>query len=139
MSELATKLATTCGMFFKMRHFLPVDLLIYIYNSLFASFLQYGMMVEVLHMMLAHIQPIFLFQKRIIRAIAFQSLSSPSSPIFSDLKSLKLQELFQLKLLSFDYECINKIPLSVFIFFESIKSIYQHDTRKASKSDIFLT
>ena len=87
-----------------------------------------------------HIQPIFLLQKRIIRAIAFQSFSSPSSPIFSNLKILKLQDLFQLKLLSFVYECINKIsPVCFYNFFESIKSIHHHDTRKASKNDIFLT
>ena len=139
LSELAKKLARTCGMFFKIRHFLPVDVLICLYNSLFASFLQYGIVVWGFAYDV-HIQPIFLLQKRIIRAIAFQSFSSPSSPIFSDLKILKLQDLFQLKLLSFVYECINKIsPVCFYNFFESIKSIHQHDTRKASKNDIFLT
>ena len=82
---------------------------------------------------------VFLLQKRIIRAIAFESFFSPSSRIFSDLKILKLQDLFQLKLLSFVYECINKIsPVCFYNFFESIK-IHQHDTQKASKNEIFLT
>ena len=139
LSELAKKLARTCGMFFKIRHFLPVDVLLCLYNSLFASFLQYGIVVWGFAYDV-HIQPIFLLQKRIIRAISFQSFTSPSSPIFSDLKILKLHELFQLKLLSFVYECTNKIaPVCFHTFFEPIKSIHQHDTGNASKNDIFLT
>ena len=42
-SELSKRLARTCGVLFKIRHFLPVNVLICLYNSLFSSFIQYGM------------------------------------------------------------------------------------------------
>ena len=44
-----------------------------------------------------HTKPIYLLQKKVVRAFAFKSFSSPSTPIFSDLKILKLNDLFELK------------------------------------------
>ena len=108
LTELSKKLARTCGMFFKVRHFLPINVFICLYNSLFSPFLQYGILVWGLTYE-TYIKPVFLLQKRVIRAISFQNYAAPSSPIFSDLKILKLHDLFQLKLLSFVYECVNKI------------------------------
>ena len=45
LTELSKKLARTCGMFFKVRQFLPINVLICLYNSLFSPFLQYGILV----------------------------------------------------------------------------------------------
>ena len=139
ISELSKKLARTCGMFFKIRHFLPVDVMICLYNSLFSSFLQYGIVVWGLTYDV-HIKPIYLLQKRVVKAIAFEHFTSPSTPIFSDLKILKLQDLFQLKLLYFVYDCVNKSSLSCFHnFVESVTNVHQYGTQQATKNDIFLT
>ena len=40
-----------------------------------------------------HINPVFLLQKRAVRAISFEHYTGPSTSIFSDLKILKLQDL----------------------------------------------
>ena len=70
----------------------------------------------------------------VIRAIAFEHFTSPTTPLFSDLKILKLRDLFQLKLLSFVYDCVNRISASCFhAFFDLVQSIDQHGTRQASK------
>ena len=62
------------------------------------------------------------------------------SPIFSDLKILKLHDLFQLKLLAFVYESVHKIsPTCFHNFFKSVALVHQYGTRQASKDDIFLT
>ena len=95
ISELSKKVSRTCGIFFKVRHLLPTIVLISLYNSLFSSFLQYGVIVWGLTREV-HTKPIYLLQKKVVRAIAFKSSSSPSTPIFSDLKILKLNDLFQL-------------------------------------------
>ena len=88
LTELSKKLARTCGMFFKVRHFLPINIfLVCLYNSL------------------------------VIRAIAFEHFTSLTTPLFSSLKILKLRDLFKLKLLSFVYDCVNKISPSCFILF----------------------
>ena len=66
--------------------------------------------------------------------------STAPTPIFSDLKILRLHDLFQLKLPSFVYDCINKIPPSYFhSFFELVDYVHQYSARQASKKDIFLT
>ena len=45
LNELSKRLARTCGVFFKVRHLLIKSVLISLYNSLFASFLQYGIVI----------------------------------------------------------------------------------------------
>ena len=87
LSELSNKLSRTCGIFFKVRHLLPTSVLVSSYNSLFSSFLQYGIIVWGLTHD-THTKPIYLLQKKVVRAIAFESFTSPSTPIFSDLKIL---------------------------------------------------
>ena len=139
LSELSKKLARTCGMFFKVRHFLPIHVLVCLYNSLFSPFLQYRILVWGLTYE-TYINPVLLLQKRALRAISFEHFTAPSTPIFSDLKILKLQDLFHVKLLSFVYECVNKISPSCFhSFFKLVESVHQYGTRQVIKNNIFLT
>ena len=98
LSELSRKLARTCGIFFKIRHLLPTNVLVSLYFSLFASFLQYGIIAWGLADD-THTKPIYLLQKKVVRAITFKKFTSPSTPIFSESKILKLYDLFHLKLL----------------------------------------
>ena len=142
LSELSKKLSRTCGIFFKERHLLPTSALVILYNSFFSSFLKYGIIVWGLTYDI-HTKPIYLLQKKVVRAIAFKSLTSPSTQMFSDLKILKLYDLFDLiylKLLTFVYESVNKIsPFFFHNFSETLASVHHHDTRQASKGDIFMT
>ena len=139
ISELSKKLARTCGIFFKVRHLLPTDLLVSLYYSIFASFLQYGIVVWGLTYD-TYIKPIFILQKKVVRAITFNNFSAPSAPIFLTLRLLKLQDLFEMKLLTFVYEAVNKLSPSCFHeFFDVLSQVHQHDTRQARKGDILLT
>ena len=139
LSELSKKLARTCGIFFKVRHLLPTDVLVSLYYSLFASFLQYGIVVWGLTYD-TYIKPIFILQKKVVRAITFNNFSAPSAPIFLTLRILKLQDLFEMKLLTFVYEAVNKLSPSCFHeFFDVLSQVHQHDTRQARKGDILLT
>ena len=62
LTELSKKLARTCGMFFKIRHFLPIHVLVCLYNSLFSPFLQYGILVWGLTYE-TYINPVFCYRK----------------------------------------------------------------------------
>ena len=85
-------------------------------------------------------KPIYLLQKKVVRSILFKNFSSPSTPIFYDLKILKFNYLLQLKLLTFVYESINLIsPTPFHNFFETLSTVHQYDTRQARKGDIFMT
>ena len=139
MTELSKKRARNCGIFFKVRLFLPLNILICLYNSLFSSFLQYGILVWGLTHE-THINPVILLQKRVVRAISFEHFTSSSTPIFFNLKILKLHDLFKLKLLSFAYDCVNKTSPSCFhSLFPLAGSFHQYGTRQVGKHDIYIT
>ena len=139
LSELSKKSARKCGIFFKVRHLLPTNVLVSLYYSLFASFLQYGIVVWGLTYD-TYIKPIFILQKEVVRAITFNNFSAPSAPIFLTLRLLKLQDLFEMKLLTFVFEAVNKFSPSCFHeFFDVLSQVHQHDTRQARKGDILLT
>ena len=138
-SELRKKLARTSDIFFKIRHLLPTSVLVSLYYSLFASFLQYGIIVWGLTYE-TFTKPLYILQKKVLKAITFKNSSSPSTPIFYDLKILKLYDLFHLKLLNLAYECVNLLSPTVFHnFFDTLTSVHQYNTRQACKGDIFMT
>ena len=81
----------------------------------------------------------FLLQKRVLRAISIKHFTSSSTPIFSDLKILKLHDLFQLTLLCLCMIVLIRLLLLIFILFPLVASIHQYGTQQAIKTDIFVT
>ena len=67
--ELSKKLSRTCGIFFRIRHLLPTSVLASLYNSLFSSFLQYGIIVLGLTYEV-HTKLIHLLQRKVARTTA---------------------------------------------------------------------
>ena len=114
LSELSKKLSRTCGMFFKIRNLLPLDVLVCLYNALFLSFLQYGLIVW------------------------GQTYASYTDPVFK--KLLKLSEIFELRLLTFVFDSVNKTSPSCFHdFFLFSSSVHQYYTRHASQGDLYMS
>ena len=104
----------------------------------FCLFLQYGLIVWG-QTYASYIDPIFKLQKRAVRAISFQPRMSPSLPIFNDFKLLKLSEIFELRLLTFVFDSINKTSPSCFHdFFLLSSSVHQYSTRQASQGDLYM-
>ena len=66
--ELSKKLSRTCGIFFKVRHLLPTSVLVSLYNSLFSSFLQYGIIVWGLTYEV-HTKPMYLLQRELLELL----------------------------------------------------------------------
>ena len=88
----------------------------------------------------SYIEPIFKLQKDAVRAISFQPRLSPSLPIFKDLKLLKLFEIFELRLLIFVFDSVNKTSPSCFHnFFLFSSSFHQYYTRQASQGDLYIS
>ena len=92
--ELSRRLAGSVGIFYKFRHYVPLDALISVYYVLFYPFLTYGIVVwgatyENL------LKPVLTAHKEVIRAINFSEPTAHSSPLFSDLKILKLGDIYR--------------------------------------------
>ena len=103
ITELSKKLARTCGIFFKVRGLLPRSILIMLYNALFLSFVQYGIIVWG-QTFGSYLEPLSKLQKRAVRAISHQTFLAHSLAIFKDLKLLRIDDIFKSKLLTFVYE-----------------------------------
>ena len=59
---------------------------------------------------------------------------SPSLPIFNDFELLKLSELFELQLLTFVFDSVNKTsPFCFHDFFLLNSSVHHYSTRQASQ------
>ena len=120
---ISKKLARTCGILFKVRHLLPTNTLVSVYNALFLSFRQYGITVWG-QTYTTYTEPIFKMQKSVVREISHQSYLAHSLPIFRELKLLRLSDIFKLKLLTFVFEASKMITPVCFHNFFLIKFIH---------------
>ena len=80
-TKLCKKLSKTAGIFFKVRHYVPLPTLISLYNSLFLPFLNYGISAWGMTYE-SYLDPLFKLQKKILRCIKFKPFSASSTPIF---------------------------------------------------------
>ena len=136
--ELSRKLARSVGIFYKLRHFVPLETLKSVYYALFYPFLSYGITVwGATHGQ--YLSPVLVSQKRVVRAMTFSDPFAHSLPLFSDLQILKLDDIYHLYLTSFVYECHNKLAPNHFSdYFTQVSDIHHHNTRSASHGDFFL-
>ena len=126
--ELSRKLARSVGIFYKLRHFVPLETLKSVYYALFYPFLSYGITVwGATHGQ--YLSLVLVSQKRVVRAMTFSDPFAHSLPLFSDLQILKLDDIYHLYLTSFVYECHNKLAPNHFSdYFTQVSDIHHHNT-----------
>ena len=135
--ELHKKLTRTSGIFFKIRHYIPLQPLISLYNSLFSSFLNYGITAWGLTYD-TYLKPLYLLQKKMVRYISFSHVAAPSSPIFHSLKILKLEDVIHSNILTFVYKALNKAsPACFHTYFTPNSSVHRVVTRQVTRGDLF--
>ena len=88
----------------------------------------------------SYIEPPFKLQIKALRAISHEHPRSHTFSLFKALKLLRLQDIFQLKMLILVFESINKVN-SVYIhnFFSCTSNIHGYDTRDVYQGDVCLT
>ena len=71
--------------------------------------------------------------------MTFNKVTEHSNPIFARLEFLKIEDIRQLQLLSFVYDCLNKTaPVYFHDCFVSCSQLHHFNTRLASRGDLFL-
>ena len=134
--ELCRKLSRTSSIFFKLRHYFPLQTLISLYNSLFSSFLLYGLIAWGLTFV-SYLNPLFKLQKKVLRCIKFERFLAPSAPIFQPLKILNLEDTLHLHSLTFVYQAINTSSSSHFHnYFHPNTTVHKIGTRQATRGDL---
>ena len=138
LNELSKKLYRTVGLFYKIRHYAPLDTIVLLYHGLLALFILDGVSVWGLTYP-SMTEPVFVIQNRVMKVITFNEMIVHSTLIFDSLQILRLNDVFQLKLASFVYECVNKLsPLYFRNYFTSISSTYNIGTRQSKRGDLLL-
>ena len=100
---------------------------------MFHSFLSYGIAVWGFKYK-SYFQKLFVLEKKIIKVLTFNKQTAHSTPIFADIQLLKIDDICQLQLLTFVYDCLNKLsPL-----FVKCSQVHSYSTRLASRGDLFL-
>ena len=80
------------------KHVFPRNVLLSIYHSLFASHLNYGLLLWG-----THVNRVSKLQKKTVRILSNSEYSAHSEPIFKTLKLLKIYDLYMLKRMKFYY------------------------------------
>ena len=136
--ELSRKLSRSVGIFYKLRHYVPADTLKTVYYALFYPFLTYGITVWGATYD-KFLNPVRIAQKKVVRAMTFSEPTAHSSPLFHDLKLLNFDDLHELLIAVFVYECHNNFAPSHFAdYFTQTSHIHSHNTRSAARGDFFM-
>ena len=121
----------------KTRRYLTIDTVKCIYNYLFVSFLQYGILFG--DQLTSCTRKQYLSCKKAIRIISNQTSCSNSLRLFKDLHLLRLSDIFKFKLLAFIYELTKLLTPSCFYDCFSFKSaIHSYATRQSRRGDLYL-
>ena len=94
---IKNKLTNTSYLLSKLRHYVDISVLKMVYYSLVYPHLSYCITTwgGAAHSVL---NPLILVQKKIIKLITYSSFTSPSTPLFSKLNLLKLQDIYNLNI-----------------------------------------
>ena len=125
IDDICTKLARANGILSKLRHFVPKKTCVSVYFSLFYSHILYGCLVWSCSTQ-SNIDQIIKIQKWCIWTITYSEFTEHTGPLFSELKLLKVKDIFSLtKLLfmfNFIYENVPDKLKTIFV----ITDLYTH-------------
>jgi len=119
--KIALKLARVTGLLRKLQHIFPPYILITIHNALVLSHLNYGLLLWGYEN-----ERIFLAQKKVMRVIGFRPYIAHTTPIFKNLKMLKLEDMFTNQLRKLYYKFNSDILPQ---YFQQFKPMYNDDVQ----------
>ena len=106
MNNIAIKVSRIIGLFNKLKNFLPLYILITLYNSMILPHLTYGILIWN-----TNNQQLYKLQKKGIRMISNSRYYEHTEPLFKSLNLLKLHDIYNLNVLKFYYYyCHNQLP-----------------------------
>ena len=142
---LNKKLARSIGVLYKLRPYVSSKILVNVYYAIMYPFLLYGITAwgNATNNL---IEPIHLLQKVVVRMITFndnyldlQYGYTHSSPLFHELKILKIYDIYKVQVGKFVYESINAIgPSQSIINYTMASEIHHHNTRFANHGGIYV-
>ena len=132
---LTTKLNRANGMLCKARYYIPKHEIKSLYYAIFSTHMAYGCQVWGQ----TNNEIIFKLQKRAIRIISFANFDAHTSPLFKELKILKLMDLITLHNALMVHDFFNNtLPLCFDPYFKTIKEVHGLGTKSAKLGCLFI-
>ena len=128
IKKLSLQLARSSGIFYKLKKFVSIDTLRTALKALVYSRLQYGIIVwGTAHKYL--LQEINLRLNKLIRICTSNTKLCRISPLYKNLKLLKLTDLYDFELANFFYLLVHdELPSGIYENFTKIQQILDHNT-----------
>ena len=135
---LHPKLSRACGMLSKARHYVPEKELVSLYYAIFSSHLTYGCQAWSLNLN-PQLKKIITLQKRAIRTIKFAEFDAPSSPLFKNLKVLKIQDFVKLQNCLFVHDYLNNtLPCCFDNHFQTLAAVHGKSTKASELGCLYV-
>ena len=125
--------ARNIGVINRTKHFFPELVLLFLYNTLIGSYLNYGILAWGASSA-ANLNRLLLLQKRALRIINFKEFNAHTDPLFIQGKILKIYRI-QLGSLMYQLTC-NNLPSAIKSMFTLNSDVHSHFTRQASNFHI---
>ena len=130
ITKISSKISRTIGIINKLKHLLPLNIKVTMYNSLILPYINFGILLW--GFKCSNIEKL---QKKAIRCITCSRYNAHTEPLFKDLKLLKISDIFTLAKLKFYYKYVNaNLPVRLLSFsFIPLNVIYNHSARNCNK------
>ena len=125
--KIANKISKTICILHKLKRILPTEIKLIIYNSLILPQINYGILAWGYHS-----ERLSKLQKKAVRHITDSKYNAHTNPLFKNLKTLKIEDIFKLTQMKFYHKYLNnKLPVYLqnmpFIY---ISAIHDHNMRQ---------
>ena len=140
IETITNKLASVCGMFFRVRHCMDQHALNIIFHSLVLSRITYGL-ISWGSACTTNLHPLIVILNRIIRCLNFcpRNLRVPLCQLYKKNKILQLSDLYKSEIAKFMYKFNkNKLLPNFSQYCASLDCIHDYHTRQKTSSSLFL-
>ena len=131
INMVTNKLSKVIGILNRLKHVYPQNALLSIYHYLFATHLNYGLLLWG-----THVNRVSKLQKKTVRIMSNSEYLAHSEPLFKTLKLLKIEDLYKLKLMKFYYNLsYNLLPSHFNYYLEVINNAFpcQYELRQIAR------
>lgn len=128
IEKIASKISRALGIINKLKHFIPLDSKITMYNTMILPHINYGILAWGFKN-----NRLITLQKRAIRIITVSKYNAHTEPLFKHLKLLNIKDILNISVLKFYHKYINKTLPDYFqnLPFQLNHEIHNHNTRGA--------
>ena len=133
IQKVATTISRNLGIIYRLKSHFPQQILLLLYNTMILPHVNYCAIVwaSASH---SFINRILILQKRAVRFIMNLGFRDHTSKFFSDLRILRINDIYYYQLGVFMYKCFNNlVPENFASYFALTIDIHSHNTRSKGK------